>query len=115
MMPQLTDGCCQSCGQTLPREDTLSEKVSGPIKKAIVVRLLRAGPRGVTKAALFSWLYDNDPDGGPDQGGKSICVHISQLRKAVNPYGYEIENINPCGGRGGEAVYRLREFGEVKS
>lgn len=64
----------------------------------------RAGSAGVAGKDIFDILYQDDPDGGPDQINV-ISIFVGNIRRKLAPYGLRV-NINH-GGRG--ALYFLKK------
>lgn len=47
-------------------------------------------PQGVTKQEIFDFLYDDDPNGGPEGGICHINVLLTQFNKKLRLYGLRI-------------------------
>ncbi|WP_454917336.1 winged helix-turn-helix domain-containing protein [Xanthobacter sediminis] len=68
-----------------------------PVRFSILVCLLTAGPRLMTRDELFSALYIDRDDGGPYD--RILVVFMCLLRRQVGPLGIMIETARGQGWR----------------
>lgn len=95
---------CPCCGQALPPEEPEGLGLRG--KRKILFDLVRkAGKHGIRADRLFSALYDDDPNGGPNTGLKIIAVHICHANKVLKRFGLRIRGGQT--GHGALGQYRL--------
>lgn len=87
---------CPACGQHIRASDTPATILSGiPLSKrrrAIADLLMSRWPRDVSMAELIHELYWSDIDGGPDNPGRVVSIHIYQLRRIFAEYGWTISH-----------------------
>ncbi|MAY63976.1 MAG: hypothetical protein CML29_17370 [Rhizobiales bacterium] len=102
---------CSCCGTPLPDRaaEVLIETDSGTVRvgedfvhlsrteMVILSHLAEVSPRMLTKQALWDWLYQLDPDGGPEM--QTILVFVSKIRRKIRALGMDIENIFGSGYR----------------
>lgn len=74
-------------------------------ERKIVESLARAYPRAVEKSALIDLLYDDDPQGGPDDPGNVVSTLVCRLRSKLPNYGWTIPRNKT--GAGAYGRYRL--------
>lgn len=97
-------GICQCCGQPLPPDEPEGLRLRGK-RRQIFDLVRKAGKQGIRADRIFSALYDDDPNGGPDTGLKIIAVHVFHANRALEKFGLRIH-----GGRTGHGAlgeYRL--------
>lgn len=96
---------CPCCGKpldgALPAE-SLAEVPASPIDRAILATLIEAYPAAVEPHLLLIGVYSNSAKGAAN----TLSVHISRLRKTLQPYGWTIPYNS--GGPGNAARYRLK-------
>lgn len=99
---------CPTCGQAV---EPLPEHVIAamPGRYGIVARALSREP-GATVERLIGALWDDDPDGGPEDARAEVHVIICRLRKRLAPYGYTIPHM-PWGGTHTGRTYRIAKLG----
>lgn len=79
---------CPNCGQSMPI-NTIAELPHLPPTQYRLLRILQsAGSTGVTTQAVYERLYANDDAPEID----NVKTHISRLRHALRPCGYNIES-----------------------
>lgn len=112
MMTAILCPCCRRPleeGQTVDIKHLVDARM--PRNHRILIETLaRAYPRRVTIEHLVDQLFDDDPDGGPDNPVHVVRVHINRLRKKLPKYGWTIPKNN--GGRGVNGTYRLEPLKE---
>lgn len=82
--------CCPTCGQTLPEKPLLPGTHLTPYQKRIFEIVARAGDNGIGSDDLFDKLYENDSDGGPLTGRKSLHVIIRALNRKLERHSMRV-------------------------
>lgn len=88
--------CCPTCGQTLPPASELNGVVLSKTRKRIYELVRRAGKYGIISDDLFDLVYQDDPNGGPENGKHVVSQHIYYMNRQLAPIGKKIT----AGGRG---------------
>ena len=98
---------CPKCGQQLPEPDLIKGVHVRGMKRRILEIVHHAGARGISSEAIFTRLYDGDPNGGPLTGVKIIAVHCVFLNRLLKPHGLMIRASR---GRSPDNHYYLRKL-----
>jgi hypothetical protein len=108
VQPRIQSYCCPSCGGFIGEASPIEkvrEALTAPSQRLIFDALSRPVGRSVHRETLFSLIYGNRRDGGPDRGEHVLTVHVSQLRRKIEPFGWTITASR--GGSGNLAQWRL--------
>ncbi len=101
--------CCPTCGQRLPSQSPLPKQVHfSPGQQRIVDRVRRAGPNGIPSDELLSFVYADDPDGGPLWANATLHTRIWQINRKLRKIGKVIRAPRGGHGRGGPGTYTYR-------
>lgn len=99
---------CPSCGghigEAAPIEQ-VRQIVTPPAQRLIFDLLARTVGAPVMRDVIMDRMYGGRRDGGPDTGDSVLKVHVCQLRRRIEPYGWTISNSK--GGAGQLAHWRL--------
>lgn len=100
---------CPTCHQPVTERIPVLSLSDAPLPKAerkIVEILGRAYPRSLDKRVLIDLLYEDDPDGGPDDPSNVLTTLVCRLRSKLPSYGWTIPK-NTKAGTGIYGRYRL--------
>lgn len=94
---------CPCCGQTAAPTDQYGLYFTST--QALILRAVqRAGKHGIHSESLFTKVYGNRIDGGPDSGIKVIHVHVAHLNGKLAAVGKRIR------GSKDQQVYVLQDI-----
>jgi hypothetical protein len=79
--------CCPTCGQEIRSDIDLGIPLSAG-NRQIVNEVYKAGENGIMSDRLFNKLYDDDPNGGPSSGMKTLHTRICLLNRKIEPIGW---------------------------
>jgi DNA-binding response OmpR family regulator len=100
---------CPTCNRPMEAARAPIEALSSAAfthqQRQMVVELMRAYPKAVSRNRLFALLYDLDPNGGPENVSNAIAVRINKIRNAIERFGWTIPRQR--GGVGIQGLYRL--------
>lgn len=99
---------CPCCGSFIGEASTIEqvrESLTAPAQRLIFDALARSVGKPVHRETLFDRIYGNRADGGPERGEQVLTVHVSQLRRKIEPFGWTITASR--GGSGNLAQWRL--------
>ncbi len=81
---------CPCCGQAVsPKSRLQALAASQPVVRRAVLDALLQARRPLPAADLAARVYTG-PDGGPDHATAVLRVHVSKLRDALRPEGWDI-------------------------
>ena len=106
---------CPCCNQPMDVAETpefLKYISCGAVSQKILIALVDAYPRGLTKAKLIHAAYSGDIDGGPDLANDTINQIIYRIRLSLKKYGWAIPPVRP-GPSGDANGYRLERIGAI--
>jgi DNA-binding response OmpR family regulator len=104
---------CPTCGGHIAEAaglDAVREAVTAPAQRLIFDMLSKRAGQPVERDRIMSRVYGDRADGGPERGDVVLKVHVSKLRKKLEPFGWTITNSR--GGSGNLAQWRLIPTGD---
>lgn len=101
---------CPTCGHAIEEVPmhALKDAKLTPQQRVMIAELVSAYPRYISRDGLFDALYQLDPNGGPEDVRTNIAVRISNIRRALAPYGWTVSKQ----GFGSSGRYRLEKISE---
>ena len=102
---------CPACGQSIqvanvPIQALLLLPRLSHHRMVILETLIRAYPKGVRRERLVHLMYEDDPDGGPEDPYNVLRVTAAHLRVIIEKYGWTIPRAKS--GSGNYATYSLQ-------
>jgi hypothetical protein len=98
MKQQAREDHCPCCGQRWPLNRTpadarrlLRNEMLGPVGSRVLECLVRAFGSFVSSSVLAESTYIDDPDGGPENGGKSVATLVCHMRRKMRRFGLVLE------------------------
>lgn len=104
---------CPCCGATLasgPPTWLVELFILCPAERRLMKVLARRFPWYVDREILIDALYGDRSDGGPLSANNVLSVHLCQLRRALEPFGWTVSK--GTSGRGGCGRHRLEKTGQ---
>lgn len=100
--------CCPVCGGNIGEASTLDQvrgAITRPSLRTIFDMLAERPGRAVQRDAIIDALYGHRADGGPEHADHITKVFVSQIRRAIEPFGWTVTVSR--GGSGSLAQWKL--------
>ena len=98
---------CECCGHPIPDAGVRAKLT--PMQRRILDAVERAGQAGARRDQIMSWVYEDDPGGGPENQN-ILNVQRNNMAAALYRFGLQIVST-----RGPGAIWKLKAVSQVRT